>query len=102
MVLIEARGHTPGSQMIYIARADGAEVILTGDTAWLMDNIATEQAPAKLATFIIGSDRAQNACQLAALHRITESEPDVSIMSGHDAAHMRALVSKGVFTPQFQ
>ena len=72
-VLIEALGHTPGSQMVYVNRADGAEVILTGDTAWIMDNVAKEQGPAKLVPIIMGSDRARNSCQLAALNRVRDS-----------------------------
>lgn len=99
VVLIEALGHTPGSQMVYVSRADGTEVIFTGDTAWIMDNVTKEQGPAKLVPIIIGSDRVRNSCQLAALNRVRES---VVLMPGHDNARMAELLAKGVFVKGFQ
>lgn len=99
VVLIEALGHTPGSQMVYVAKADGTEVILTGDTAWIMDNVTKEQGPAKLVPIIMGSDRARNSCQLAALNRV---RGDVALMPGHDKARMQELLAKGVFVKGFQ
>jgi glyoxylase-like metal-dependent hydrolase (beta-lactamase superfamily II) len=103
VVLIEARGHTPGSQMVFVSRADGTEVILTGDTAWLMANIERQQGPAKLVFFFLrNGDRAANACQLAALDHVRQSELSLAIMPGHDIARMQALIAKGVFTPQFR
>jgi glyoxylase-like metal-dependent hydrolase (beta-lactamase superfamily II) len=41
VVLVRAPGHTRGSQMVYVQRADGAEVLLTGNAALLMDSIAS-------------------------------------------------------------
>src|SRR5207247_1638175 len=37
--LIKAHGHTPGSQMIYVALESGAEYLLIADTAWHMDGV---------------------------------------------------------------
>jgi glyoxylase-like metal-dependent hydrolase (beta-lactamase superfamily II) len=103
LVLIEAAGHTPGSQMVYVNRADGGEVILTGDTAWLMANVERRQTPAKLVFLLLkGADRQRNACQLAALDQVRQSEPTLAIMSGHDKARMDNLMSQGVFTARFK
>jgi glyoxylase-like metal-dependent hydrolase (beta-lactamase superfamily II) len=89
--------------MVFVTRADGAEVLFTGDTAWLTDNIDREQAPIKLAFLMMsGADRNRNACQLAALHRIETSEPKVAIMPGHDKVRMQALLEKGVFVANFK
>jgi glyoxylase-like metal-dependent hydrolase (beta-lactamase superfamily II) len=97
VVLIEAPGHTTGSQMVYVRRADGAEVLLTGDTAWLADNIDDEQPPAKLAFLITKGDANANACQLSALKRL----PDLPMMTGHDPQRMAALLERGVFVREF-
>lgn len=102
VVLIEAAGHTPGSQLVFITRADGTEVVLTGDTAWLMENIEREQGPAKFVPLMMGSDRHANSCQLAALNRIRRDAPQVAIMPGHDKAQMQALLDKGVFVVGFK
>jgi glyoxylase-like metal-dependent hydrolase (beta-lactamase superfamily II) len=102
VVLIAALGHTPGSQMVFVTRADGREVIFTGDTAWLMDNIEHEQGPAKFITTLMGSNRNETSCQLAALKRIHEREPNVSIMPGHDERRMQMLLDKGIFAAGFK
>jgi len=39
MALIKAPGHTPGSQMVYVALQSGKEVLLSGDVAWHMDGV---------------------------------------------------------------
>ena len=39
IVLIKAPGHTPGSQMVYIALESGREYLLIGDAAWHMDGV---------------------------------------------------------------
>ncbi|MBS2027011.1 MAG: MBL fold metallo-hydrolase [Deltaproteobacteria bacterium] len=102
VVVIEAAGHTPGSQMIYVARADGTEVIFTGDTAWLADNIDHQQGPAKVVLAAMGSNRPALSCQLAALDHLQKTEPKVAIMPGHDKARMSELVARGVFKPTFK
>lgn len=101
VVLIRAPGHTPGSQMIYIQRADGVEVLLTGDAALLMDSIKSEQGPNCLVTMIGQGNRRAVACTLIALDRLRTSEPSIAIMPGHDGAIMEELVAKHVFVPGF-
>jgi glyoxylase-like metal-dependent hydrolase (beta-lactamase superfamily II) len=99
VVLIKARGHTPGSQMVYVARADGTEILLTGDTAWLAESIDRQQAPPKFALWMMGSDRNEQACQLLAIHNLDTA---VDVMTGHDSTRMKALVEKGVFVHGFR
>ena len=99
VVLIAARGHTPGSQMIFVQRADGTEVLLTGDTAWLIDNIEHEQPPPKFAFWITRGDANENACQLSSLKR---ADQEIAIMPGHDPDRMKALLERGVFVRGFK
>lgn len=102
VVLIPARGHTPGSLMVYVSRADGSEVLLTGDNAWLAESIDRRQGPPKFATWLMGSDRSAQACWLRALDEVQKSDPAIAIMPGHDSDRMNALVEKGVFTRGFK
>ena len=102
VVLIPALGHTPGSLMVYVRRADGTEVFLTGDTAWMAESVDRQQAPPKLFTWMMGGDRGAQACWLRALDEVQKSDAAVAIMPGHDAVRMNALVEKGVFTRSFE
>lgn len=102
VVLIPAHGHTPGSLMVYVSRADGTEVLLTGDTAWLAESIDRRQGPPKLATWMMGSDRGAQACRLQSLDEVQESDPAIAIMPGHDSERMKMLLEKGVFTRGFE
>ena len=54
VVLIKSPGHTPGSQMIYVRRADGVEFLFLGDVAWLMRNVETQREKARLVQWIAG------------------------------------------------
>ena len=39
MKVLKWLGYTPGSQMVYVKRADGREILFLGDVAWQMSNI---------------------------------------------------------------
>lgn len=101
VVLVRAPGHTRGSQMLYIQRADGVEVLLTGDAALLMDSIKFEQGPHRLVTWIGEGDRSAVACTLIALNQLRKSDANVAIMPGHDGATMASLVAKKIVIPRF-
>jgi glyoxylase-like metal-dependent hydrolase (beta-lactamase superfamily II) len=99
VVLIKAPGHTPGSQLVYVKRQDGRELILTGDTAWHVENIDQVKGPSKLIHLVMHNDEEANVCQLSALHALP---PEVRVMPGHDARRMKQLVDDGTVAPQFQ
>jgi glyoxylase-like metal-dependent hydrolase (beta-lactamase superfamily II) len=101
VVLIRAPGHTMGSQMIYVQRADGVEVLLTGDAALIAESIEFEQGPVRLLSVIGKGDRHAIACQLVALNQLGKREANIAIMPGHDGARMQTLVAKKVFVPGF-
>ena len=101
VVLLKAAGHTPGSQWVYIARADGTELLMVGDTAWFMDSIVKQQGPARLLSLAMRDDRHAVACQLAELHRLGIEQPAVQIVPGHDGARFDALFASGALTRLF-
>lgn len=102
VVLIEAPGHSPGSQMIYVQEADGTEILFIGDIAWHYRNIVTQRERARLVTqFFLKEDRTAVFGQLAALKRLSEAEPEISIVPGHDGEIVGGLVEAGVLTEGF-
>ena len=103
VVLIRAPGHTPGSQMIYVKREDGREVLFTGDIGWLMRNIETGKGrPRGLSQFMLNEDRGAVFAQLATLKALHAAEPNLIMVPGHDLAAVDALIQSGVMTAKFK
>ncbi|MDR3498548.1 MAG: MBL fold metallo-hydrolase [Parvibaculum sp.] len=102
VVLIKSPGHSPGSQMIYVQKADGTEVLFIGDVAWIFKNIELVRERARLVTqFMLKEDREAVFAQLAELHRLHEAEPNIHIVPGHDGATVAALEAAGVVKAGF-
>lgn len=105
VVLVRAPGHTPGSQMVYVKREDGRELLFVGDIAWTERNVETGKGrPRLLSQFALGEDREAVFAELATLRALHGSAPDLLIVPGHDLAAVDALISSGAinerFTPQ--
>ena len=102
MVLIRAPGHTPGSQMVYVATGSGAEFLLIGDVAWHFRNIETQRERARLITWLLLSeDRTAVFGELAALSRLHHAEPTLHIVPGHDGVVIDALIADGALKSTF-
>jgi len=102
VALIKAPGHSPGSQMIYVQLADLSEVLFIGDVAWHYRNIQTLRERARFVTqFFLREDRQAVFGQLAALKALSEVEPDIAIVPGHDGEILGALVEAGVLKEGF-
>ena len=103
VVLIRAPGHTPGSQMVYVAREDDKEMLFVGDIGWTMRNIDTGKGrPRLLSQFMLNEDRDAVFAQLAALHALHEAEPDLIIVPGHDLAAIEELVAAETIVQGFR
>jgi len=99
MALIKAAGHTPGSQMVYVALESGREYLLIGDATWHMDGVrlikgkdapwVTEDQPAVLA-------------QLTWLNGLSRSAPDLIVVASHDEEQHVELVKQGVLTHRLE
>lgn len=102
VVLVKAPGHSPGSQMIYVQRADGSEMLFIGDVAWHYRNITTQRERARLVTqFFLEEDRTAVFGQLAALKALNEAEPEIAIVPGHDGDIVGELIESGVLEEGF-
>jgi glyoxylase-like metal-dependent hydrolase (beta-lactamase superfamily II) len=101
IVLIKAPGHTPGSQMVYVRRADGVEFLFLGDVAWQMRNVEAQREKARLATWMAGEDRSKVREELAGLNQLHAAVPNLHMMPGHDAAAIDSFVKNGLLVEGF-
>ena len=89
MALIKAPGHTPGSQMVYVALDSGKEFILAGDVAWHMDGVRT--ITGKDAPWIKEDEGAINA-ELKWLNGLMHTERNLTVVLSHDEEQRMELV----------
>lgn len=102
VVLVKAPGHTPGSQLVYVATADGKEFLLIGDVAWHFRNIDLQRERARLVTWLmLREDRTAVFDELAALAQLHRAEPQIHIVPGHDATVVDPLIANGSMKAKF-
>jgi glyoxylase-like metal-dependent hydrolase (beta-lactamase superfamily II) len=101
VVLIKAPGHTPGSQMVYVKRADGKEILFLGDVAWQMRNIEQVRERARLITWLSEEDRDAVMGEFVELHRLHTAEPNLNMMPGHDSVELTRFLKAGLLTEGF-
>lgn len=102
VVLVKAPGHTPGSQLVYVATADGKEFLLIGDVAWHFRNIDLQRERARLVTWLmLREDRTAVFDELAALAQLHRAEPRIHIVPGHDATVVDPLIANGSMKAKF-
>lgn len=96
VVLLAAPGHTPGSQIVYVERADGRAALLLGDVAWNFGQIERLHYRPRFVTAIVGEDRAEVLDQLRALHDFAKAYPEVALVVSHDPQQRAAFVADGL------
>ena len=99
ITLIKAPGHTPGSQMIYVALQSGRELLLAGDVAWHMDGVrlnAGKDAP------WIREPAELMAAELNWLNGLSRPEKNLSIVISHDEEQRRDYVAQGILGDGFE
>lgn len=103
VVLIKAPGHTPGSQLVYVKRADGTEMLFLGDVAWKQRNIDQLRQRARLVTWwFLNEDRDQVMLELKEFKRLAEAEPKLEMMPGHDQTSLDHFISAGLLVKGFK
>jgi glyoxylase-like metal-dependent hydrolase (beta-lactamase superfamily II) len=99
IALIKAPGHTPGSQMVYVALQSGKEYLLVGDCAWLMDNVRLVQG--KDAPWITENEALVMA-ELKWLNEIDRAEKNVSIVVSHDDEQRKQYIAAHILGDGFE
>jgi glyoxylase-like metal-dependent hydrolase (beta-lactamase superfamily II) len=92
LVLIEAPGHSPDSQMVYIRLASGQEYVHCVDAAWHMDNIRLLRG--KDAGWVDEVPAAIGA-ELRWLREVA-AEPTVEVFPSHDGERLAQLHEQGL------
>ena len=93
MALIKAAGHTPGSQMIYVALDTGREYLFVGDSAWHMDNIRLMTG--KDASWV-KEDEGAVMSQLRWLNGLMKTDKNLVIVVSHDDEQRKDYIEKGI------
>ena len=99
IVLIKAPGHTPGSQMVYVALQSGKELLLAGDVAWHMDGVRLNRV--KDAPWIKEPAELM-AAELDWLNALSRTEANLSIVISHDEEQRRTYIEQGVLGDGFE
>jgi glyoxylase-like metal-dependent hydrolase (beta-lactamase superfamily II) len=99
MALLKAAGHTPGSQMVFIALESGREYLLIGDATWHMDGV--RDVIGKDAPWIT-EDTSAVLSQLTWLNGLSRTEPGLVIVASHDDEQHAALVKRGVLANRLE
>ncbi|MFO0689498.1 MAG: MBL fold metallo-hydrolase [Myxococcota bacterium] len=110
VVAIAMPGHTPGSQVVYVRRADGAEYLFVGDITWNARNLRERRGKSLLIGLVAGEDRARIADQIAYLADLASPaassapasaspRPSFAFVVAHDPAQNAALIEQGLLEP---
>ena len=103
VVLVKAPGHTPGSQLVYVALASGRELLFVGDVAWHMDQIRELWYRPRLVTdFFLGEDREATMGELRALRDLGAKNPALQLVVSHDVDQRKELLASGLIGDHFQ
>lgn len=103
VVLIKSPGHTPGSQMVFVRKADGTEILFLGDVAWQFENVEQVRERPRLGTlFLLKEDRDAVLLELQELNRISKAEPHLHMVPGHDGRVVQNLVDQSVLVRGFE
>lgn len=102
VVLVRAPGHTPGSQLVFVQRADGVEFLFLGDVAWRAQNVDEVRERPRAIAMIGKEDRGAVVRQLEQLHALSLSAPGVHQIPGHDPSVIDALVAGHLLEEGFQ
>jgi glyoxylase-like metal-dependent hydrolase (beta-lactamase superfamily II) len=93
VALIKAPGHTPGSQLIYVALQSGKEYLFAGDVAWHMDGV--REVKGKDAPWITEPEDVMMA-ELTWLNGLMKSERNLTIVISHDDEQRQAYIQQGL------
>ena len=85
VVVIPAPSHSPGSQMIFVQLADGAECLFTGDIATLAANWIEQRPRSRLVTdYLAPEDRRASLSWLATIAALKQAAPRLFVIPSHD------------------
>lgn len=103
VVAIALPGHTPGSQAVYVRRADGAEYLMLGDIVWSARNLRERRAKSRLISWVAGEDRGPLLDQIAYFADLAAGDREGTsqwhFVVAHDPEQNAALIAGGWILP---
>ena len=99
MVLIEAPGHTPGHQMVYVRLAQGTEYVFIGDVGWLIDNVTELRLRPAETIERIGENPQALLSQLVWLNSVADQ--GVVLVPSHDDRLLSRYAAEGLLGNDF-
>ena len=99
MVLIEAPGHTPGHQMVYVRLAQGTEYVFIGDVGWLIDNVTELRLRPAETIERIGENPQALLSQLVWLRSVADQ--GVVLVPSHDDRLLSRYAAEGLLGNDF-
>ncbi|HKG92904.1 MAG TPA: MBL fold metallo-hydrolase [Gemmatimonadaceae bacterium] len=97
VVLLQAPGHTAGSQFVYVRLASGREAIFVGDVVYAAAGIGTRRQKPEGMSGELGEDRASLQQQIDWLYDAMTRD-GVALIPSHDDSWLAALGRRGVIT----
>ncbi|MGV3625794.1 MAG: MBL fold metallo-hydrolase [Archangium sp.] len=101
VALQRAPGHSPGSQLVFVKRADGKELLFVGDVVWNERSIEEGRMRPLLLSLFLGENRTQVIDQIGALQKLRKDHPEVQIVVAHDGDALARVVSTGAVKEGF-
>lgn len=95
VVLIPAAGHTPGSLYVFVALANGQDVLLVGDAVWSHHNLNRAVGRPLAVALALGEDREATLNQVRALITLRDTQPTLAIVPAHDDQTVQRYVEAG-------
>jgi glyoxylase-like metal-dependent hydrolase (beta-lactamase superfamily II) len=102
VVLIKSPGHTPGSQIVFVRTANRNEIFFLGDVAWHLRNVEWVRERPRLLTMAMKEDRNQVMEELVALHELSQADPKIYFVPGHDGEVIADLIQQKVLIRGFK
>ena len=100
VVVIPMPGHTPGSQVVYVRRADGVELLFLGDIVWNGRNLRERRGKSRLIGWLAGEDSSALRDQIAYFSDLAagsgRSRSSWNFVVAHDPEQNARLIAAGV------
>ncbi len=96
VVLIKAPSHTPGSQLVFVQRADGREFLFTGDISSMDRNWRETRARSRLVgDLLVDENRGGVFAWLRAFKALASANPALTLIPSHDGETTGRLIREG-------
>lgn len=83
VIIVELPGHTKGSIGILV-NTNNSRVFLVGDAVWTIDEVISNKAKSKMASFLVDENKEETLKTISLLHNIWMANPDTRIVPAHD------------------